>query len=144
MLELAIAGNAAFSVSRYETDRGGVNYTVNTLRRFGEECPEAKLFFLLGADMLNDLPTWHESARVCELATIVAVGRPGLGEIDFECLGQIADAEQIDEIRRHRVEMPEIGISSTEIRRRVATGANIRYQIPRAVEKYIEEQGLYR
>lgn len=143
MLELAIAGHEAFSVNRYETDRGGVNYTVNTLAHFHEEYPQAELFFLLGADMLHDLPRWRESAKVCELATIVAVCRPGTGQLDVDCLEGCATAAQITEIRRHQVEMPEIGVSSTEIRRRAAAGSSIRYQTPRAVEKYIERQELY-
>jgi nicotinate-nucleotide adenylyltransferase len=143
MLELAVAGHPAFAVSRYETDCGGVSYTVDTLAHFRELEPNAELFFLLGADMLQDLPNWRQAARVCELATPVVVGRPGSGPVDFECLGKVATADQIDRIRRHQVQMPEIGLSSTEIRRRVAAGKSIRYQTPRAVEKYIETHGLY-
>ncbi len=143
MLQLAIAGNAAFSVNRYETDRGGVNYSVDTLAHFRQESPEMELFFLLGADMLHDLPTWHEPARVCQLATPIVVRRPGANQLDFDRLGPIATPGQIDEIRRLQVEMPEIGISSTEIRRRVAAGQSIRYLTPRAVEKYIATHGIY-
>ena len=144
MLELAIAGHPAFSVSRYETDRGGVNYTVDTLAHFRGQDPLAEIFFLLGADMLHDLPNWRQAARVCELATPIVVCRPGAGQLDFDCLRQVATAERIDRIRRHQVEMPEIGISGTEIRRRVGAGSSIRFQTPRAVEKYIEVHGLYR
>ena len=143
MLELAVAGHPAFSVSRYETDRGGVNYTVDTLTHFRGEDPDAELFFLLGADMLHDLPRWREATRVCELALPLVVCRPGAGELDFDCLGKVATAERIEQIRRHRVKMPEIGISSTEIRRRTAAGRSIRYQTPRAVEEYIRSHGLY-
>ena len=144
MLELAIAGHPAFSVSRYETDRGGVNYTVDTLSRFREEDPQLELFFLLGADMLHDLPQWHQPERICELATVIVVRRSGAGELDFDGLGQVISRQRIDQIRRHQVQMPEIGISGTEIRRRVAAGQSIRYQTPRAVEKYIETHKLYR
>jgi nicotinate-nucleotide adenylyltransferase len=144
MIELAIAGNPAFSVCRYETDRGGVNYTVDTLTHIHDEDPSRELFFLLGADMLADLPNWREPARVCELALPVAVGRPGTGPIDFGCLSGIVGSERLDQIRRHQVEMPEIGISASDIRRRVATGQSIRYCAARAVEMYIETHGLYR
>ena len=144
MLELAIAGNEAFSVSRYEVDRGGISYTVDTLEHFRQMQPEGELMLLMGADMLNDLPHWHEAARVCELALPVVVRRPGEGELNFDVLASIASAERIDEIRRHQVEMPPIGISSTDLRRRVAAGQSIRYQTPRAVQKYIETHGLYR
>ena len=61
MLELAVAGNPGFSVSRFETERGGVNYTVDTLTHFHSEDPDAELFFLLGADMLHDLPHWRQA-----------------------------------------------------------------------------------
>jgi nicotinate-nucleotide adenylyltransferase len=143
MLELVTAGNPAFSVCRYEADRGGVNFTVDTLAHFHAEDPGRELFFLLGADMLLDLPHWREAARVCELAVPVAVCRPGAGAIDFDCLSEIASPERIAQIRRHQVEMPEVGISSSDIRRRVQAGQSIRYQVPRAVEKYIGTQGLY-
>jgi nicotinate-nucleotide adenylyltransferase len=64
--------------------------------------------------------------------------------IDFGCLGGIASPERIERIRQSQVEMPEMGISGSDLRRRVATGQSIRYCIPRAVEMYIETQGLYR
>ncbi len=144
MLELAIAGNPAFSVCRYETDRGGVNYTVDTLAHFRSEDASRELFFLLGADMLLDLPHWRNAPRVCELALPVVVRRPGAEPVDFDCLQGIASPARIELIRRHQVEMPEIGISSTDLRRRVFSGQSIRYQVPRAVEMYIETHGLYR
>jgi len=143
MLELAIAGHESFSVSRYEADRGGISYTAQTLAHFQQQDPHGQLFFLLGADMLHDLPNWHEPRQVCELATAVVVHRSGAERLDLACLSQVVSAERIDQIRDHQVEMPEIGISSTEIRRRVATGLSIRYQTPRAVEKYIQTHALY-
>jgi len=144
MLELAIAGHEAFSVCRYEAARGGVNYTADTLAHFREEDPGRELFFLMGADMLADLPTWREPGRICRLATLVVVRRPGAVPIDFGPLGSIGGEEAAERACRHQVEMPEIDLSGTEIRRRVAAGGSIRYHTPRAVEKYIEAQGLYR
>jgi nicotinate-nucleotide adenylyltransferase len=102
------------------------------------------LFFLLGADMLHDLPTWREASRVCELATIVAVRRSGVPEPDFACLANLVPPQRIDLFRKHQVEMPAMGLSGTEIRGRVAAGLSIRYMTPRPVEKYIEAHGLYR
>jgi nicotinate-nucleotide adenylyltransferase len=143
MLELAIAGHEAFSVCRYEADRGGVNYTVDTLRHFQDAEPQRQLFFLVGADMLHDLPHWRDAAGVCRLASLVVVHRPATGSLQFDCLTGTLSPEQIQTLRRNRVEMPEIGISSTEIRRRVAARQSIRYWTPRAVEMYIESHGLY-
>ena len=143
MIELAIAGNEAFEVSRYEVDRGGINYTVDTLTHFHQERPDDELFFLMGADMFYDFPTWREAGRVCELATPVVVRRPGSREPTFEHLTGIASAPRIEEIRRHPVEMPAVGISSTDLRRRTAAGHSIRYQTPRAVEMLIATRNLY-
>ena len=144
MLELAVAGNPAFSVCRYEADRGGVNYTVDTLSHFRQEDPARELFFLMGADMLHDLPNWREAARVCELAVPVVVHRPGFGQIDFGHLGKIASPERIELFRQHLVEMPEMGISATDLRRRVSEGRSIRYRVPHAVAVYIEAHRIYR
>jgi nicotinate-nucleotide adenylyltransferase len=144
MLELALAGHPAFGVEQYEADRGGVNYTVETLAHFRTQLPEAELFFLLGADMLLDLTTWREPVRICELATPLVVRRFGAEVVDWEALRAALRPEQIERIRQHQVEMPPIGFNSTEIRRRVADGQSIRYQTPRAVEKYIETNQLYR
>jgi nicotinate-nucleotide adenylyltransferase len=143
MLELAIGGHPDFSVSSHEIDRGGVSYTVRTLGHFRGLDPDGELFFILGADMLADLPNWREAARVCELAVPIVACRAGTAEPDFGCLKDIARPERIEEFRRHRIESPQIELSSTEIRRRVAEGSSIRYRTPRAVEKYIQTHGLY-
>ncbi len=142
MLELAVAGNPAMIVSRFEADRGGVTYTVETLAAIAAEDPHRELFFLMGADSLADLPTWREPARICELAVPVVVGRAGQG-IDFSPLAELVPAERLELFRRHQVEMPLVELSSHDIRRRVAGGQSIRYRTPRAVEKYIESRGLY-
>jgi nicotinate-nucleotide adenylyltransferase len=144
MLELAIAGHPAFSVSRYEVKRGGVSYTVDTLRHYHAEYPGSELFLLLGADMLLDLPSWREASEVCRLAIPVVAARPGFDDPDYSCIAKMASSEQIAVFSQYHVTMPQIGVSSTEIRRRVAAGQSIRYWTPRAVEKYIEEHGLYR
>ncbi len=144
MLELAIGGNPAFSVSRYEADRGGINYTVDTLTHFRDEEPASEFFFLLGADMFHDLPHWRQPERICELALPMPVRRFGEPPLDFTVLSGIASPERIEAMRRHEVVMPEIGLSASDLRRRVAAGQGIRYRTPRAVEKYIETHRLYR
>jgi nicotinate-nucleotide adenylyltransferase len=143
MLKLAIAGNPAFSVCTYETVRGGVNYTADTLTHIHEEDPSRELFFLMGEDMLLDLPNWKQPERVCQLAIPVVVHRAGMSPLDFNCLTAVTTPRRIEEIRRSQVEMPEIGLSGSEIRRQAAAGESIRYQTPRAVEKYIETHNLY-
>jgi nicotinate-nucleotide adenylyltransferase len=143
MLELAIGGHPAFSVSRYETSRGGINYTADTLANFRAEEPASEFFFLLGADMFRDLPLWRQPERICELALPIAVRRAGEPPLDFQAMSAIVAPERIEAMRVNVVEMPEIGLSASDIRSRVAAGLGIRYRTPRAVEKYIETHGLY-
>jgi nicotinate-nucleotide adenylyltransferase len=143
MLRLAIAGHESFEISLHELDRGGTSYTVDTLRHFRESQPDDELFLLVGADMLHDLPNWREAAEVCRLALPVAVRRPGSDKPDFACMESIATAERIDEMQAHEAEMPEMGLSSTELRRRAAAGQSLRFQTPRAVEEFIREHQLY-
>lgn len=144
MLDLAIAGHEAFIVSSLETERGGVSYTVDTLSTVHERHPDAEWFLLMGADSLHDLPTWRETQRICQLATPVVVRRRGAPEPDFNLLNGLVDKERLAEIRQHQVEMPVVEFSSTAIRQAIGAGRSIRYQTPRAVEKYIEAHGLYR
>jgi nicotinate-nucleotide adenylyltransferase len=152
MLELAIGGHAAFSVCQIEITRGGVNYTVDTLARLKAEDPLRELFFLMGADSLLDLPTWKEPARLCQLATPVVVcrsiGGNSSGEfgeaLDLRGLDNLLPADRLEAIRKHRVQMPRIDLTSSDIRQRVAMGKSILYRTPRSVEKYIETHALYR
>jgi len=142
MLELAVAGSPAMAVSRLEADRGGVTYTVDTLAALKAEAPERELLFLMGADSLADLPNWREPARICQLAILAVVRRPGQG-VDYSRLADFVPAERLEQFRQHQVEMPLIELSSHDIRERVGRRQSIRYRTPRAVEKYIESQGLY-
>jgi nicotinate-nucleotide adenylyltransferase len=151
MLELAIGGHESFRVCRYEIDRGGVNYTVDTLDHLRQDDPKRELFFLMGADSLRDLPSWKEPARLCTLATPVVVQRSnlggdtaGLGAPDLSWLEPLVAPDRLAAIAGSIVQMPRIDLSSSEIREQVAQGQSIRYRTPRAVEKYIETQALYR
>jgi len=144
MLELAVAGNPAFRVSDVEARRGGTSYTVETLEQLHAEQPDWELIFLVGADMLHDLPHWRKAERVCELATIAAVRRLGVAEPDFDCLQAVASPERIAHFARHRVDMPGFELSSSDLRNRVAEGRSIRYQTPPAVEQFVVAHRLYR
>lgn len=140
MLELAIASNPGFALSRVDIDRHGPCYTVDTLALLHEEYgPGTELFFLMGMDSLADLLTWKEPERLIRLAWIVVVGRPG-----FQ-----ADVDELDKVlpgaaeRICIVDTPLMEVSSSDIRQRVREGAPIRYQVPEAVEAYIRAHRLY-
>lgn len=143
MLSLAIAGHAGFEICDFEIERGGVSYTVDTLRAIAESEPQAELFLLMGADTLADLVNWHQPAEVCSLVMPVVVGRAGEPAPSYESLAPIVEAERVAEFQQHHVQMPQMELSSSEIRRRTAAGESIRFQTPRAVEKYIEANRLY-
>ncbi len=144
MLELAVAGHPKLRATPLELDRGGISYTFETLQRIDEDHPGSELFLLLGADSLADLPSWKEPQKICELAVPVAVSRVGSSDPDYDGLIGSATAERLEYFRQFRVTMPLVELSSTAIRRRVSESKSIRYQLPRAVEKYIETRQLYR
>ena len=143
MLRLAIGGHSQFRVSDIELQRAGVSYTVDTLREIHQTDPEAELFFLLGADMFNDLPYWKDPQEVCHLAQPLIVARAGCDKFDWKTLSTILDEREIEKIKNSVIHLPSIELSSTDIRDRVASGQSIRYRTPRAVEKYIEQKRLY-
>ncbi len=144
MLELALAGRPEYAVSTIEIDRGGVSYTVDTLREFRALEPDAELFFLMGADSLSDLPMWREPTAICELATPVVVRRYEHGEPDFAAIAPLVSAARLAEIRTLQVDMPETPIASSEIQRLVADGGEWESLVPAGVAAYIRERGLYR
>jgi nicotinate-nucleotide adenylyltransferase len=143
MLELALAGHEQLRASALEIDRGGVSFTVDTLAAVCQQRPDAELFLLMGADSLRDLPTWREPARICQLALPVVVHRGGAPRPDFSVLSPLVAPARLAMIEAAQVEMPLIELSSTDLRRRAATGKSLRYRTPRAVEMYIQTHKLY-
>jgi nicotinate-nucleotide adenylyltransferase len=144
MLKLAVGGHEPFRVSTAEIDRGGVSYMVDTLEQLYADDPTREMFLILGADALEDLPTWKNPQRICELALPLVVCRAYAPEPDFSVLVKFQSHQRIAAAQAAQVSMPPIGIASSDIRRRVTTGRSIRFRTPRAVEKYIETHGLYR
>jgi len=146
MIESAITGYDEFLISRYEIDRQETSYTADTLQYFHRTFTlvEPQFFLLMGADMFNDLPNWHEAGEICKLALPLLVTRPETPSPYFVALSGIVSADRLEEIRQAAVAMPQIGISSTQIRHRIAAGESIRFQVPRGVESYIAARQLYR
>lgn len=142
MLELAIGGHEGFVLRRDELNRGGVSYTVDTLAELKEQQPDDQLFFLVGSDSLSSFPDWVQPGRICEIAQLVVVNR-GQEVLDLQPLVETLTPNQMTEVEAHRVQMPGIDISSSDLRERVVAGKSIRYQLPRAVEMYIKTHRLY-
>lgn len=142
MVELAVRGNPSFVVSRVDVDRPGPAYSVDMVRLLQEERgPEVEFYFIVGLDSLNEILSWHDPQRLISLAMLAVVMRPGYPMPDLARLERsVPGISQ----RVCFVPMPEIGISSSDLRHRVAIDQPIRYQLPEAVEAYIYRQGLYR
>jgi nicotinate-nucleotide adenylyltransferase len=142
MVRLAIADNAAFVVSTVDIDRPGPHYTLDTIRLLRETWGTSAegTFFVMGGDSLSHLLTWHQPARLIQLCRLAVVARPGY-QADLEELERVLPglSQRLD-----WVEMPVLGISSSDLQRRVRDGRSIRYQVPAAVAGYVAEHGLYR
>jgi nicotinate-nucleotide adenylyltransferase len=143
MLELAVAEISGMRVSRIELERGGVSYTVDTLRAIAKQQPDAELFLLMGADTLRDLPNWREPAEICRLATPLVVHRAGEPAPDFDALAPLVSVGRLAHIRALEVEMPAVDISSTEMRKRVSRGESIDGMTASEVVEFIAAHKLY-
>ena len=147
MLELAVEGESLFDICRLELERPGPSYTYDTLCRLREQHGrKTELHLLIGADMLEEFPTWHRAQEVLETTELVVAARPGwegrLAPV-LEGLGRKLGKEKAEKTRRSILSTPLIDISSTEIRRRVRRGLSIRYLTPYPVVDYIKSQRLY-
>jgi nicotinate-nucleotide adenylyltransferase len=139
MLRLAVADEAAFSVSDYEIAKAGVSYTIDTVRHFEAAWPGARLVLILGADSLATLHRWREARALVDRCGILTLGRPGWavdrvpgfeGEVADRLLaGVVADFSQ--------------DVSSSEVRRRLQAGRSVDGIVPAAVADYIRGKNLY-
>ena len=144
MTELAIAGRKEFRVSDIEGERTGNTYTADTLRILKERCPDTEFHFILGADQLYSLESWHEIEAIFQLAVLTAAEREQSGHTDRQ--GFRARIQYLKEHYHARIEMlsfPEMDISSTEIRQQAAAGEDLRGLVPEAVREYILKNRLY-
>jgi nicotinate-nucleotide adenylyltransferase len=152
MVRRAAASNPSLEVSDLEVRRSGPSYTVDTLAELGRRIPGARLWFLVGADTLRDLESWQEPARLFELASFAVATRPGQ-PADLRALLPAALARPFlegpdglvhpsgHEIRS--IPFTPLAISASDIRRRVARGASLRYLVPDEVIELITKHHLY-
>jgi nicotinate-nucleotide adenylyltransferase len=133
MTVIATASNPRFTVSRADIDRTGPTYTIDTLTEMHDAYPGARLFFITGADALEQILSWHEVDRLFEFAHFVGVTRPGYR----------LNGEHLPRGSVTLVEVPAMAISSTDCRARVAGGEPVWYLVPDGVVQYISKRGLY-
>jgi nicotinate-nucleotide adenylyltransferase len=136
MVRLAIRGNRRFSVSDIEIRKGGRSYTIDTLRMLRDSVrPNVRIAPVVGADQVQEFETWKDHRMLAEEFPLILTTRAGYPEDlrkGLPCLGSA-----------RTVRIPDLEISATEIRRRIASGKSIRYLVPRPVEAYIRQHRLY-
>ncbi len=144
MVEVAIAGNPAFEVSRIEIDRAGPSYTVDTLAALRAADGEDRLALILSEESYTQLGSWHEPERIVELADVVIVA-PREGYLAADGVIVLPDHGGVPPTPADIVFLdgPRIRLSASEIRERAAAGRSIRYLVPDAVAAYIGDHDLY-
>ena len=139
MTRLAAADDPRFTVSSLEVDRDGPSYTYETLELLAEERPDSELVFVMGADAAVGLESWRRPESVVELARLAVARRAGISDADVGAAMRSLGAEG----RATMLEMPQFGVSSSAVRERAAAGRPLRYLIPEAVARFIEEKEIY-
>ncbi|MFL6090431.1 MAG: nicotinate-nucleotide adenylyltransferase [Aeromicrobium sp.] len=137
MTVIATAANPHFTVSRVDIDRDGPTYTIDTLRELHVSLPDTELYFITGADALQQILGWRDHGELFELAHFVGVTRPG-----HPMTPDILDG--LPEDRVTLMEIPALAISSTDCRERVRADEPVWYLVPDGVVQYIGKHGLYR
>ena len=133
LLRLGLAGQAWCEVDDQEIRRGGISYTVETVREYVRRFPEARLFYLIGADHAAQLPKWRQAEELARLAEFVVIPRPGMG----------AEASLPPPFRGRTLAGFPLGVSSSQIRGRVKAGLPIETLVPSAVAEAIRNKQLY-
>jgi nicotinate-nucleotide adenylyltransferase len=132
LLRLALAGDPAAEIDDQEIRRGGVSFTIDTVRTYARKFPEAELFYLVGADQPAQMPLWHEAEALARLAQFLIVPRPG------EALPQLPAP-----FRGRALRGTPLGVSSSEIRRRIQAGLPFAHLVPPAVAEAVKNNRLY-
>jgi nicotinate-nucleotide adenylyltransferase len=137
MCRLAVEGIDGFEIDDRECRRAGATYTIDTARELKRD-GWSEVVWVIGADMLNTLPTWREAEALLREVRFVVMGRPGT-VLAWDKLPAAFRA-----LEKNVVRVPQIDISGTEIRRRVGMGRSVEFFCPTAVCRYIAEHRIYR
>ena len=141
MIELSIASEPGFSVSRIDLRRPGPSYSADMLTDIRARVdPDTKLYFLMGMDSFRDFPSWHQPGRIGELAHLGVARRPGVDVAVIDVERQVPETRG----RITIVNVPLIDISSSDVRERVRIGRPYRFHVTSPVADYIQEHSLYR
>lgn len=141
MTYLAAKSNRFFTVSSLETEREGIAYTVDTVEEIRKLCDEdAKLYFIIGADVLEYISLWKDFDRLAQMCEFAAVTRPGYNNLGFIGVGKLREHGA----KVYFIEAPAMDISSSAIRKAVREGKTVKYLLPEEVEDFVRLHRLYR
>jgi len=132
MLRLALAGRTDCEVDEQEINRGGVSFAIDTVRDYARRFPRATLFYLIGADNVENLPKWREAGELARLAEFAVISRPGA-----------EPAPLPPPFRGRTLQGFAFGVSSSQIRERVKAGRTIEHLVPATVVEAIRNNRLY-
>jgi len=143
MVALAIVGQPLFRLETVEKELPAPSFTLRTAQELRNRHPEHEFAWIVGGDTLPELRTWYEPQALLSLVSLIAVPRPGSEPMTSDALAASLGMTP-DEVRLQSVPCPLIEIAGRDLRRSVAEGRSIRWQVPRAVEELIREKKLYR
>jgi len=144
MIRLAISGATGHTIDPRELQRAQPSYTVDTVEEICAEDPHNDYFLIAGSDSLASMPNWRSPERILRCVTLSVVRRGGDPPIDYSVLNGIVDGRLLESILASEISMPAIEVSSTEIRNRIKRNSSIRYQVPHAVEVFLQSNKIYR
>lgn len=145
MIELIVPADSAFAVSDCELRRAAPSYTLDTVKEFQAEYgPETSIYWLLGADSVDDLRYWHRIDDLLDTCNVSVMYRGGYDRPTFDKYEPIWGRQRVEKLRANVIETPSIDISSTQVRRRLEDGEDLSDVLHPAVAAYIHRHGLYK
>lgn len=138
-----------------EIDRGGVSYTIDTLKSFVEELPEIQISLVIGMDQFEKFDQWKDFDEILEMANLIVTSRPGLDlpkSLKSWPIALHPFVEDFDSSQAlltsgksiHFFQLEDVEVSASEIRRKVRLGQSLQKEVPSEIEEYIRRHGLYK
>lgn len=145
MITLAIAEKKNFDISDYELKKSHPSYTLETVRHFQAEYgPYTALYWLIGADSINELQYWHKITELIDECNLCAMYRGGFEPPDFTPFQRLWQRQRVKKLQQNIIQTPLIDISSTQIRNKLKTPADIAEMLHPSVANYIQKHNLYK
>lgn len=159
MLELALSslnqGDEKFVLKDDEIVRGGISYTIDTVKQFEKKSPEADLFLIIGADQLETFNKWKDFRKLLEKVNLVVTSRPGsvLPKKKDECPEWLAELVKSSRPGKFSLKtgktvqfimLNDVAVSATEVRKKMRIGSKVDHLVPNMVLEYIRNENLYK